>query len=70
MSLNLTVLIVIASTRPEWPATSTISPIVICPSKIINKPVIISLTKVCAPKPTAKPTTPAAAINGPIKQAL
>ncbi len=32
----------------------------------MNRPVITSLTKVCAPKPIASPTTPAPASSGPM----
>ena len=51
---------------PAWLPTFTKSPIEIWSSTKMNKPVIISFTKVCAPKPTANPTTPAPANNGAI----
>ncbi|MBA7552138.1 hypothetical protein ES705_44692 [subsurface metagenome] len=52
----------ITSTVPECSPTLTESPTEIIPSKSKKAPEIISFTKDCAPKPIAKPTTPALAI--------
>ena len=57
-----------ASTVPETVATSvvrsTISPTSNCPSTKMNKPLIVSRTRVWAPNPSAIPAIPADAISG------
>ncbi len=54
----------IASTSPIWPPTRATSPTETVSSIRMNRPVMMSRTKVCDPKPIASPTTPAPASNG------
>ncbi|MNC88901.1 hypothetical protein D3C83_47740 [compost metagenome] len=54
------------STVPVTPPIVISSPIVYCPSARRNKPFSRSLTMVWAPKPTAKPSTPAEANRAPL----
>ena len=54
------------SARPVMPSTVTMSPVLIAFSIWKKIPVITSFTRVCAPKPTAKPNTPAPAMSGPM----
>ena len=57
---------VIPSTVPVIPATVTTSPSLMAFSIWMNAPVMMSFTRVCAPKEMARPTTPAPAISGPM----
>ena len=54
------------STTPVTLLTVISSPIVYCPSASRNSPLSRSLTIVWAPKPTAKPSTPAEASRAPV----
>ena len=54
------------STTPVTPLTVISSPIVYCPSASRNSPFSRSFTMVWAPKPTAKPSTPADASRAPV----
>ena len=54
------------STMPVTPAIVISSPIVYCPSASRNSPLSRSFTIVWAPKPTAKPSTPAEASSAPV----
>ena len=57
--------IVRLSTVPAWPPSTSIeSPTEIVSSMMMKSPVIRSATSDCAPKPTARPITPAPASNG------
>ncbi|MCY1532726.1 hypothetical protein D9M68_680140 [compost metagenome] len=57
--------IVIFSTVPNTPATCTTSFSFMPFSSWMKMPVMMSCTSFCAPKPMARPTTPAPAISGP-----
>ena len=54
------------STVPDASPRSTTSPTPYWSSKIMKMPERKSLTRLCAPKPSATPTTPALATSGPI----
>ena len=58
-SRRTTVRSVIASTSPPVPLMAATSPTRTWFSRIRKKPLMTSLTSVCAPKPTARPTMPA-----------
>ncbi|MCY1210571.1 hypothetical protein D9M72_222640 [compost metagenome] len=53
-----------ASTTPAWSGSSIESPMAMESSTTMNSPVIRSCTRLCAPKPMARPTTPAPASSG------
>ncbi|KAG1173999.1 hypothetical protein G6F35_016701 [Rhizopus arrhizus] len=57
--------IVMRSTVPNTPATCTTSFSFMPFSSWMKTPVMMSCTSFCAPKPMARPTTPAPAISGP-----
>ena len=55
---------VIASTVPVWPPAVTTSPTATLSSSRMKSPVMMSFTRVCAPKPMARPATPTPASTG------
>ena len=55
---------VMPSTSPLLPPISITSPMLMVPSNMKNAPAMTSLTSDCAPKPTARPMTPAPASSG------
>jgi hypothetical protein len=57
------------STTPERSPILTTSPTLNWRSKTMSAPVMTSLTRLCVPKPIAKPTIPALARIGPISSA-